>query len=151
MDKNVAIEFNHVTKRYKMYKNERAIDTIKKVIYSVDTPKSLMVNACTLLGNIYSEIKNSEEAYNYYKKAIESLDEEIESDILAELYFKFALVNDDKGEEALAFEFYNKCIAVNYNNDYKALAYSNLASCYFENSNLDEALACYKKSIKLLK
>mgnify|MGYP004662966817 FL=1 len=37
-----------------MYKTERAIETIKKVIYSVDTPQSLMVSACIQLGNIYS-------------------------------------------------------------------------------------------------
>ncbi len=53
---------------YKMYKNERAVETIKKVIYSVDTPQSLMVSACILLGNIYSDINNPDGAYSYYKK-----------------------------------------------------------------------------------
>ena len=58
-----------------MYKNERAIETIKKVIYSVDTPQSLMVSSCTLLGNIYSAMNNPDEAYSYYQKALESLDD----------------------------------------------------------------------------
>ena len=48
------------------YKNERAIETAQKVIYSVDTPQSLMVDACTLLANIYSALKKNEEAYKYY-------------------------------------------------------------------------------------
>ena len=52
---------------YKTYKNDRAIETIKKVIYSVDTPQSLMVSACTLLGNIYSDINNPQEAFSYYQ------------------------------------------------------------------------------------
>ena len=133
---------------FKTYKNERAVETIKKVIYSVDTPQSLMVSACTMLANIYSDMNIPEEAYNYYKKALESLDENVENNILSELYFKYALANDDKGDTNLAFEFYNKCISVG-NSDYKALAYSNLASCYYENGNYDEAKACYSKAYEI--
>ena len=90
------------------------IETIKKVIYSVDTPQSLMVSACTLLGNIYSDMNNAEEAFLYYKKALESLDENVSDEVLAELYFKYALANDDRGEEETAYEYYNKCISVFY-------------------------------------
>ena len=136
---------------FKMYKNERAIDTIKKVIYSVDTPQSLMVSACTLLGNIYSDINNPQESYSYYKKALESLDENVEQKILADLYFKFALANDDKGEIEQAMEYYNKCIAVGENNPYRALAYSNLAACYLDNENYDDAMSCFKKSYNIEK
>ena len=136
---------------FKMYKHERAIETIKKVIYSVDTPQSLMVSACTLLGNIYSDTNNSEEAYSYYKKALDSLDENIESTVLADLYFKFALANDDKGEEKQAFEYYNKCITIKDNNPYKALAYSNLASCYYDNNNYNDAEDCFRKAYELEK
>ena len=136
---------------FRMYKNERAIETAKKVVYSVDTPQSLMVSACTLLGNIYSEMSNPEEAYSYYKKALDSLDENVGDEVLAELYFKFALANDDKGEYESAYEYYNKCIFLNVNNPYKALAYSNLASCYMENDNYDEAEAYFKKAYELEK
>lgn len=136
---------------YKMYKHERAIETIKKVIYSVDTPQSLMVNACIMLGNIYSDINNPEDAYTYYKKAMDSLEENVESETLAELYFKFALANDDRGEMELAFKYYNKCIALSDNNSYKALAYSNLGVCYFENENYDEARGCFQKAYDIEK
>lgn len=136
---------------HKMYKNERAIDTIKKVIYSVDTPQSLMVSACTMLGNIYSDSNNSEEAYSYYKKALESLDESVENSTLAELYFKFALANDDKEDFDLAFEYYSKCISVSAQTHYYVLAYSNLASCYYEKENYDDALDCFIKAYKIEK
>lgn len=136
---------------FRMYKSERAIETIKKVIYSVDTPQSLLVSACTLLGNIYSEMNNSVEAYSYYKKALESLDENVSKETLAELYFKFALASDDRDEIELALEYYNKCIAVNVVNPYKALSYSNLASCYYENGSLDDAKACFKRAYELEK
>lgn len=134
---------------FKMYKNSRAVETIKKVIYSVDTPQSLMVSACTLLGNIYSEMNNPKEAYSYYKKALESLDDNVEADVLAELYFKFALANDDRGELNQAFEYYNKCIACGHSNPYKASAYSNLGSCYYENESYDDALSCFEKAYEI--
>ena len=134
---------------YKMYKNERAIDTVKKVIYSVDTPQSLMVSACILLGNIYSDMNNPDGAYSYYKKALESLDENVENEALAELYFKYALANDDRDDLDTAFEYYNKCIAIT--SPYQALAYSNLASCYYDNESYSDAKNCFLKSYELEK
>lgn len=136
---------------FKMYKNERAIETIKKVIYSVDTPQSLFVSSCTLLGNIFVEMNNPEEAYSYYKKALESLDENVEDEILADLYFKFALTNDDKGNINEAFDYYNKCLSILNKNPYKSLAYSNLASCYLENGNYADAKTCFRKAYELEK
>ena len=136
---------------FKMYKNNRAIDTIKKVIYSVDTPQSLMVGACLMLGNIYSEMNNSNEAFSYYKKALESLDENVDKSVLAELYFKFALSNDDREMLDDAFEYYNKCISIPESNPYKALAYSNLGSCYLDNENYTDAKACFKEAYKIEK
>jgi tetratricopeptide (TPR) repeat protein len=134
-----------------MYKNDRAIETIKRVIYSVDTPQSLMVKACIVLGDIYSEMKNAQDAFAYYKKALESLDENVEEDTLAELYFKYALACDDKGDVERAFDFYNKCIALEEKNLYKALAYSNLASCYYENDSYEDARFCFEQAYNIEK
>ncbi len=136
---------------YKTYKTERAIETIKQVVYSVDTPQSLMVSACTLLGNIYSDTNNPEEAFTYYQKALDSLDENVDNSILSELYFKFALANDDRNNISLAFEYYNRCISMTENNKYLTLAYSNIASCYYENGNYDDALGCYLKAYEIEK
>ena len=136
---------------FKMYKHDRAIETIKKVIYSVDTPQSLMVQACTLLGNIYSEINNYNDAYSYYQKALESLDEHTENEVLAELCFKFALANDDKEDFPKAFEYYNKCIVIEGNHPFKAMSYSNLASCYLESENYSDALDCFQRAYDIEK
>mgnify|MGYP002857246181 CR=1 FL=1 len=136
---------------YIMYKNERAVETIKKVIYSVDTPQSLMVDACTLLGNIYNDNNNGENAYTYYQKAIDSLDENTSDETLAELYFKFGLVNDEKDNTQTAIDYYNKCITVGKNNLYKASAYSNLGSCYLENKNFADAETCFLEAYKIEK
>ena len=134
-----------------MYKCERAIKTIKKVIYSVDTPQSLMVASCTLLGNIYTSQNNPNEAYSYYKKALESLDENTSEETLSELYFKYALASDDRGDEKTAFEYYTKCITLNEDNPYKSLAYSNMGACYFDNNNLADAKDCLKKAYDIEK
>ncbi len=134
-----------------MYKNDRAVETIKKVIYSVDTPQSLMVSACTLLGNIYSSMDNPDEAYSYYQKALASLEENTDEETLAELYFKYALANDDRKDEKNAFEYYAKCITIGGNNPYRALAYSNMGSCYFDNENYSDARDCFQKAYDLEK
>ena len=134
-----------------MYKCERAIETIKKVIYSVDTPQSLMVAACTLLGNIYTAQNNADEAYSYYQKALESLDENTPEDTLAELYFKYALASDDRGDDKTAFEYYTKCVTLNEDNPYKSLAYSNMGACYSDNGNFSDARDCLKKAYDIEK
>lgn len=131
------------------YKNDRAIETAKKVIYSVDTPQSLMVDACTLLGNIYSSINNTDEAYKYYQKALESLDENADNLTVTELYFKYALANDDKGDTKTAFEYYTRCISMINDSPYKSLAYSNMGSCYFDNENYSDARNCFEKAYNL--
>lgn len=136
---------------FRMYKNDRAIETIKKVIYSVDTPQSLMVKSCTLLGNIYSEIEEPESALSYYQKALESMDDNVDSSALAELYFKYALAHDDKEDYEKAFEYYNKCLAVDDKKLYSPLAYSNLASCYYDNENYSDAVSCFIKAYEFEK
>ena len=136
---------------FAMYKVERAIETIKKVIYSVDTPQSLMVDACVRLGNIYTDTTNLEEAYKYYIKALESVDENTPESEKSELYFKLALVCDERDDEAKAFEYYNKCIIIDEHNSYKPAAYSNLGSCYYEHENYSDALDCFTKAYKMEK
>ena len=153
---NENINLNYLyyeqTKLYfKMYKHNRAIETIKKVIYSVDTPRSLMASACTLLGNIYADMNNPSNAYSYYQMALDSLDDNPNPEVLSDLYFKFALANDDNGDTDKALEYYSKCISIIKNNQYQALAYSNMASCYYENGNLDDALDCFIKAYNIEK
>ena len=134
-----------------MYKCERAIETIKKVVYSVDTPQSLMVSACTLLGNIYTAQDNADEAYSYYQKALASMDKNTPDETLAELYFKYALASDDRGDEKTAFEYYSKCVTLTAANPYKSLAYSNMGACYADNGNLCDARDCFKKAYDIEK
>ncbi len=136
---------------YGMYKNERAIETVKKVIYSVDTPQSLLIDACILAGNIYSETEMPEEAYKYYMKALESLEDNTSNDTKAELFFKLGLMCDEKEDVNTAFEYYNKCISFDSSNIYKTLAYSNLGACYYDNGNFSDAESCFLKAYQIEK
>ena len=136
---------------FSMYKIERAVDTAKKVIYSVDTPQSLMVDSCIRLGNIYTDMSNLDEAYKYYSKAIESVDENISNEEKSELYFKFALVCDEREDEEQAFEYYNKCLMIEEHNSYKAAAYSNLGSCYYDKYKMQEAEDSFLKAYSIEK
>ena len=54
-------------------------------------------------------MNNPDEAYSYYQKALESLDDNTTNETRAELYFKYALANDDRQDEKNAFEYYAKC------------------------------------------
>ena len=135
-----------------MYKTDKAINTIKKVIYSVDTPQSLMVDSCTLLGNIYASNNSPDEAYSYYRKALESIDNNASIETIAELYFRYALSLDDKGETDTALEYYSKCTDIKDNkNSYRALALSNMASCYFEKNNTDKAKELFMEAYDIEK
>ena len=135
---------------YLMYKTNSAIETAKKVIYSVDTPQSLMVDACILLGNIYLDIKNTKEASSYYEKALASVEDSTTKATLAELYFKYALLNDECGNLDIAFDYYTKCIGIG-DSLYKSPAYSNLGLCYYENGNNSDALDCLMKAYEIEK
>ena len=137
---------------YKMYKHERAIETIKKVIYSVETPQELLVNACILLGNIYSDINDVENAYNYYKIALESLNSEVNSTILAELYFKYALACDDKGDMNSAFDYYTILEIDNfaqYSFGYCNLGLGNLVRYNYQKCHLEVVLGTVLEAEKI--
>ena len=134
-----------------MYKNERAIETLQKVIYSTDTPQTLMVESCIRLGNLYTEQDKPKEAYKFYQKALESADDNIPDSKLAELFFKYALACDEQDDSQTAFDYYNKCIQIQDGNQYKALAYSNMGACYYDNENLSDAENCFLKAYDIEK
>lgn len=136
---------------FTMYKSDRAIETAKKVIFSVDTPMSLMIDSCILLGDIYNDSKNPKEAYKYYMQALESTDENISEEKKAELYFKIALVCDEKEDTKTAFEYYNKCIQTDKNKSFCALAYSNMGACYFEAEDYTTAEEFFLKAYSIEK
>jgi tetratricopeptide (TPR) repeat protein len=120
-------------------------------VYSVDTPQSLMVDACLLLGNIYYDQNNKEDAVNYYKKGLESIEENTAKETLSELYFKYALACDEREDEQNAFEYYTKCINCTGNNEFASSAYSNMGSCYYENGNISDAMDCFQRAYDMEK
>lgn len=150
--KVIPIKFNIAKIYYETYKIEKASEMFLKVINSDLTTKNLVVKAYIELINIEESIPDVNKAYEYCKSAIENADETVDEEILSELYFKYALMADDKNDVKSAIEFYNKCI--NLNGDYRvnkflSPSYSNIAVLYLEKNDYENAVKNYKKAYEI--
>ena len=90
--------------------------------------------------------------YSYYKKSLNLIEIGTNKSIIAELYYKFAGINDEKNNTKSAVEYYKKCIEVDSNplhNKYIARALANLAELYDEAGSSKHAIKYYNESIKI--
>ncbi len=133
---------------YNMYNIEGARSVLKDVIFSQDSPRDLMINACLRLGNLEDDIGNFEEAFVYYKQGVDSVDETTSFEVKEELFFRYAVALDEHGETDLAVEYYN-----NYINSgaqkYLSSIYCNLGALFQENGDLKKAEGYFKKAYEL--
>ena len=111
-------------------------------------PSDIYVKAYILLAD-YAE-DNLEFSYNSLKKAMNYAENSEDEVLLAELYYKFAVISDEIGETKQAVVFYKSCIEINKkNNKYLSAAYSNLAAIYEETGVHDSAVKFYELSLKV--
>ena len=110
-------------------------------------PNEIKMRAYIAMGNICSD--DIKQAYTNYKKAFELIEPNINSTVLAELYFKFATVCDDIGETETAIKLYRRCIDINKNNPHLASAMSNVAAIYEDTGAKELAIKYYKESLKI--
>ena len=109
----------------------------------------LRIKVLNALANLSSD---NNTIYNYYKKALEINPINISKNVLSELYYKFALVNEDIGDEKTAVEYYKKCISLDsnpQNNQNLSSALSNIALLYNDIGKPTIAVKYYLESIKL--
>lgn len=133
---------------YETYKIDKAKELLLEIVDKAKNPSTLKTKAYLRLANLEENLSNLDEAFNCYKKAIEKSDENSDVKTLAELYFKYALALDDKGDSR-ALEFYNKCLKISDDpkiNKFLAPAYSNIATLYLEKNDNQNAIDTYKKS-----
>lgn len=143
------IKFNIAKIFYETYKIEKAKEIFLDVAKSGESSASLIVEAYIRLANLEENLSNPQNAFEYYKLAVEHSDETINQGILSELYFKYALALDDKNDTKTAIEFYNKCINSGGGfevNKFLSSAYSNIATLYLEKNDTDNAVKNYLKS-----
>lgn len=146
------IKFNIAKILYETYKIETAKNMFQEIINSPDSPRTLLVRTFLQLATIEENLSNSQNTFDNYTKAIQASDENMDVEILSELYFRYALALDDKNEVKTAIDFYNKCI--NLSNDPKtnkflSSAYSNIATLYLEKNDTDDAILNFEKAFEI--
>lgn len=76
----------------------------------------------------------------------------IEKNVLAELYFKYALNCDEEGDIENAVKYYKKCVETSQDpkfNQYLSSALTNLATIYDENGKSETAVKYLQESLRL--
>lgn len=146
------IKFNIAKIFYETYKIEQAKNLLLEIVNSQENSPILIVKAYLQLANIEESVSGSQNAFEYYKLAIEHSNESMNEEILSELYFKYALTMDDKNDAQTAIEFYNKCINLNENsqmNKFLSPAYSNIAALYAEKNDTENSIKNYEKAYEI--
>lgn len=141
----------HVAEIYYItFKRDKSKELLNEILDDNHLSINLKVKTYLLLANLYDNSPNL--VFNYYKKAMEIIDNTVEKQVQSELFFKFALILDEKGETNLAIRGYKKCIDIDNNpniNTYLSSALSNLATIYDENNNTELAEKYCLESLKI--
>lgn len=137
---------------YDGYKFDKTKETLLDILKFEGNPAILKVKTYLQLANLEMNLSNSKDAFENYKKAIELSNDAMDVETLSELYFKYALVLDDKNESESAIEFYEKCINLGAESDlnkFLSSAYSNIAALYLEKNDNNSAVKNYLKSYEI--
>ena len=131
---------------YVTFKRDKARDVLVE-LNQKSLSNVLKVKVLVLLANLSS---NQKQIYNYYVEAIQLGELNIDKDVLAELYYKFALENENIENEELAVQYYKKCIAIDMKkNPYISDALSNLALIYDDMGETNLAIKYYHEALKI--
>ncbi len=139
------IKYELASVYYNMFNLSQARKILKEVIYSQDSPKSLMIDACLQLGNIEDYAQDYDEAFLYYKQGADSVDETTAKDTADELYFRYAVALDEHGEKEAAIMYYKKYINSG-SKMYLSPVYCNLGAMSEEEGDIKKAEEYYKKA-----
>ena len=131
---------------YMTFKRDKAREVLEE-LNQKPLSNVLKVKVLVLLANLSS---NPKQTYNYYVEAIQLGELNIDKDVLAELYYKFALENENIENEELAVQYYKKCIAIDMKkNPYVSDALSNLALIYDDIGETNLAIKYYREALKI--
>lgn len=137
---------------YDSYKFDKTRETLLDILKFEGNPAILNTKTYLQLANLEANLSNTNGAFENYKKAVEISNETMDIETLSELYFKYALVLDDKNDTKSAIEFYEKCINLSVDfklNKFLSSAYSNIATLYLEkNQSSDDTALAVKNYLK---
>lgn len=144
LEKINEMQYNIANVYYMTFKKDDAKEILEQ-IEKEQISDELRIKVYNLLANI---ITKPDISYEYYKKAIEINPININKETLAELYYKFALANEDLGDENTAAKYYKKCIDLK-ETSYLSSAISNIATLYDDIGERDLAIKYYFESLKI--
>lgn len=131
-----------------MFKREQAKEMLKEILDYKNLPSDLYIRAYISLSDLTDDNVNI--AYSYLKSALKHADNSENEKLLAELYYKFAILSDEIGETKQAVMFYKNCVEIDKkHNPYISGAYSNLAVIYEETDAKDSAMKFYELSLAI--
>lgn len=146
-EKMAAMKLEIANVFYHTFKHDKARAILNDITSMQGVSGEILMKAYLALTDFCRDDLRS--AYSFCKKA-EALSEFVtDKTVLAEFYFKYAVVCDDLNETELAVNFYKKCIQIEKNNPNLSAAYSNLAIIFEESDYFELAEKYYLKSLEL--
>lgn len=137
---------------YDTYKFDNAKKLLLEIVAQKDNPNSLKTKAYLQLANLEENLSNPDAAYKYYQSALDVADDSMDTKSLSELYFKYALIMDDKNDVRTASKYYNMCIELSDDfkvNKFISSAYSNIATLYAERNDTINATNNFLKAFEI--
>lgn len=123
---------------FNTYNREEARKTLKDVIFSQDSPRGLMIDACLRLGNYEDILGNYKSAFEFFKQGLDSIDETTPKETVNELYFRYAVALDEQGKEDSAIIYYEKYLKSN-DFEFKSATLCNLGNIFKEKGQPKDA------------
>ena len=134
---------------YIMYKHDNARFILNELEKIPNLPNELQIKINLSCAKLANDINKE---FEYYKKSIPLIEINTDKTTVAELYYKYAVANDEKDNPRGAAQFYKKCIDVDNNpknNPYLSMALANIAELYDEAGATEQAIRYYKESIDI--
>lgn len=145
-EKISTVRYNIADIYYETYKVQKAKEIFEEIVNNPKSPKNIVVASYLRLASIEEDSqKTNDNVSSYFKKAVEISKDVTNKKVLGELYFRIALLMDDKNEIDKAKEFYEKCMKINDGklNSFLSSASSNLATIYLDEGNEEKAVELY--------
>lgn len=129
-----------------MYKQENARYILNELNTKENLSDELKIKVNLALGKISD---NLDEEISYYKKCVDLISPQTDKSLCAEVYYRFAGVNDEKDNVSEAGRYYKKCIEITKDNNYLSRALASIAQLYDESHKPEHAIKYYEQSIKI--
>lgn len=134
---------------YSMYKYDNAKYILSELEKSQSLPNELRIKVNLTLAKL-TDNPNTE--YAYYKNSLPLVDLKTDKAVASELYYKFAVLSNERDELRTAAQFYLKCVELSNNpnrNPNLSKALANLAELYDEIGSTEQAIQYYNESISI--